>query len=338
MTRFTAWMVLVLATVLPGPLFAADSGLTRNLGEEYAAYSTERFRVYSTEEAWAHQVMTLLERTHDRFYDSFTSGGFDPEPIGERLVFLWFSDRDAFDDYALRADRADMSWSEGYYSARTNRVALVHQGGGGRTTATAVAAMEDARAHAAAMERGSEHDPRPRLGSEYRLDIAKTTHEAAHQLAFNSGLQKRGVMYPVWVSEGLATNFEIGLSGEFGLEADNPVRRRRLVGTWERGGLIPLRELIVTTVVTTTAPWTPSELYAQSWGFFRFLFQERRGELVRYLDALDQLDRGWRDERTLVREFNAAFGSVAALQGAWERFLGSLSSGAVETPRLSKNE
>ena len=98
----------------------------RRLGDEYATHVTEHFAlVHMGDEAWAQQTDRLLEKAHTEFYKTFTEAGFKLRSVDERMIWVCFPDRGEFTDYALDADFLDMSWSQGYYSARTNLVAVI---------------------------------------------------------------------------------------------------------------------------------------------------------------------------------------------------------------------
>jgi hypothetical protein len=257
--------------------------------------------------AWCVQAGRTLEQTRAAFYQAFNTAGFAIAPLDDRLVWVAFTRRDDFHQYALNVDRLDMSWSDGYYSTRTNRVALVCDG------------AERGHGHAIAHASDStEMHPQP---SEGFTHLAQTTHEAVHQIAFNCGLQKRGVMYPLWASEGLATNFEAVAGAPFGPDHDNPHRRRQLVRALGRDGLLPLNDFIVLTRVPVDDAGATHDVYAQSWAFFRFLYQHRPQQLRRYLEDLRGLDPGRRDAATLRREFVRAFGRVDSLDRSWQAYL-----------------
>ncbi|NJL70970.1 MAG: hypothetical protein HC888_04795 [Candidatus Competibacteraceae bacterium] len=76
-----------------------------------------------------------------------------------RLRFYLFADKNEYLRFAKKRDRFDASWTVGYFSVGKNFVA-VHDG----------------------------------LDDETDLKLAR--HEAAHQLSFNSGLQKSSAAYP----------------------------------------------------------------------------------------------------------------------------------------------
>lgn len=320
------------ATPWPAPQnTAATADLTRlveplhdDLGPGYRVRACENFIVvYNTDDRFAADRCGVLETTHRRFYDAFGVAGFAPLPLRERLVCVMFEEPDQFERYALSADRINMSWSRGYYSARTNRVAFFDERGDMPTPRGRAARADDDRPSPllAATPNNDEADSAS-------LNLAKTTHEAAHQIAFNCGLQTRGVMYPLWVSEGLATNFELASpEGRFGPEYDNPSRRRHMISALERGELVSLTEMAGLSRVPTHDPRRVTVTYAQSWAMFKFLFQRRPEQLRRYLGSLAVLPPGARSSEAMRREFVAAFGSVGDLEMEWADFLDGLRAG-----------
>lgn len=311
--------------------------LHEDLGRTFAARFCDHFvLLYNTDPQWAVSRGVLLEETFERFYGAFLAAGLRPRPLEEPLLCVLFDQSDDFERYAQMADRMNMSWSRGYYSARTNRMAIFDERG---DQASSPPPAEQANHSMSRREGLSTAENRPSLlaaspkndsalaedASASSINLAKTTHEAAHQLAFNSGLQTRGVMYPLWVSEGLATNFERdGATGLFGPEHDNPFRRRKLLRARQAHELMPLSEALVLTRVPVHDPHAVSVVYAQAWGLFKFFYQQRPAELARYLHTLARLEPGARDPETLRREVVAAFGPIADLQEQWCQFLDNL--------------
>jgi hypothetical protein len=156
------------------------------------------------------------------------------------------------------------------------------------------------------------------------LDIRRAVHEAAHQLAFNSGLQARGVMYPLWVSEGLATNFECDTTAGIGVGRDNPPRRRQLLRACDAGRLMDLDEFVTMVQIPVGGRASPNDLYAQAWGMFNFLFRNHRSELRSYLGTLARAEQGSRDPEVMEAEFAGAFGSTSRLRESWSEYLRKL--------------
>src|SRR5690606_28209818 len=116
--------------------------------------------------------LDLLEKTYERFYDAFAD--FAPEPTDTRLIAVLFDKHDAYVQYATDADRIDMSWSNGYYSARTNRVALV------LARDERVEARELLQANASDREDLLPYAESSAAAASEKADAALDAHEAKH--------------------------------------------------------------------------------------------------------------------------------------------------------------
>lgn len=311
------------------PSDTAQADDTRRGGEQRSTWSFHRTRhftvAYGSSEREARIRGELLETTHEAFAREFDEATFGRRTGRDRLLCLLFDDRPAMLRYAQQADRIDASWTAAYYSARTNRVALVAQG------------PDEPRGGEDVAHSNDEHGIRTPLDGEFpvgpteaadatlsHVSRASTTHEAAHQLAFNSGLQRRGVIYPVWVSEGLATNFEmLEHDGELGPSHDNPVRRTQLLDAGAADRLLPLVELVSLTRVPSDDARATRDLYAQSWGFFKFLYETRPDALADCLNRLGDLPPGVRDEQRVHEVFTRTVGDPERLERSWRRWLQS---------------
>lgn len=160
-------------------------------------------------------------------------------------------------------------------------------------------------------------------------EVSRINHECAHQFAYNSGLQRRGVLYPLWFSEGLATHFETTDLHAF--LGDNAPRRRALLNATREGTLLPLRQLVV-----VVAPGDDHErgvaLYAQAWGLIQFLFSRDPARFREYACALTLCHPGQRPPAALEREFASAFGPAPDLEAAWHSFLRELAHASDAAP------
>jgi hypothetical protein len=291
--------------------------LQEDLGPGFHYRTTPHFLIaYNTDDPWAQERGAVLDLTHQRFYEAFRAAGFAPREVPDKLVCVMFELPRQFERYALIADQMNLAWSRGYYSARTNRVAFFDERGEPDAPRGSMDPTDDDRSTLmAATPNGSESDAAA-------LNLAKTTHEAAHQLAFNCGLQTRGVMYPLWVSEGLATCFELeDPNGRFGPEYDNPLRHRHLAEALRQGETLDLLEMAGLAKAPTHSPERLSVIYAQSWAMFKFLFERRPEQLRAYLQTLSELPAGARASETLQLEFLTAFGPLSDLQREWSDFL-----------------
>ncbi len=274
--------------------------LARRIGSGYVVRTSEHFVViHSAKDAAAPDPNAMLEPAYRQFCESFKKAGFALAAPPTRMVWVCFPSHTTFNAYASDVDHMDMSWLDSYYSARTNRVAVAPLPKAADTCPTGIKGPAGA-------------------------DWTRAIHEAAHQMAFNTGLQRRGVMYPVWASEGLATNFEPSPGAPMGLGGDNTVRRSLLVEMLSADRMTPLSELVVLTRVTAGETGAAKELYAQAWGLFRFLLTERPAQLRQYLSTLADLPPGRRDESTLMLEFTDAFGPLPKLEDSYAKYLRSL--------------
>ena len=288
------------------------------LGVEWHWHRTPHFHVaHRGHAAEADRRGALLERTHARFHEAFADAGFDLAPLSQPLTCLVFADRKAMIHYGRDADDADVAWTAAYYSARTNRIALVEP----RPLKSPARAMGAVQPEIHPLT----HD---------RIATASTTHEAAHQLAFNTGLQRRGVTYPLWISEGLATNFELDADSRrghdhpdtFGPDRDNPLRRRHLADAFADDALLPLNEMITLVAVPIDDADAVRRIYAQSWGLFRFLFEThpaRLHALLRHLHAQH-------GQRLTPAQLRAAFvthiGPIREIDREWQAWLAMIAS------------
>jgi len=310
------------ATLSSDDLSVVLASLKSLAGTAFQTTSTEHFTI--VHEVGAENVADTgraLESAYRRFYDVFIQAGFQLTHSDDRLVWICFPQQGGFNRYALRAEGMDLSWLDGYYSTLTNRVAVVqpNQPMAEREPVIPPQRMGDIRITLAANNRQSEN-VLPMSPSGRRLDLTRLTHELAHQLAFNSGIQKRGVMYPIWVSEGLATNFESDGPVSESVLSSNPARSGCLAATHAGGEMMPLRELIVQTRVPADIH-ASRQHYAQAWAFFRFLLTERPESLRAYLNRIVSLPAGRRDTQVLLSEFSDAFGAPESLEPAWRAFV-----------------
>jgi hypothetical protein len=292
------------------------------LDASFETTATEHFVLFHEPGAgYVAEACRTLEYAYGHFYEVFSQAGFDLSRSNGRLVWICFPQKSDFSKYALRAEGMDLSWLDGYYSTLTNRVAIVQQTDRKvrRPEETTGPSASDVQVAVAANR--SPHDGVLPMSAEgQRFDVTRLTHEVAHQLSFNSGIQKRGVMYPLWVSEGLATNFEFDGSVTAGLEHCNAARCKGLGEAYAAGEQVPLRQFVVQTTVPPDAH-VGRRYYAQAWAFFQFVLTERPESLRTYLHRLAQERPEHRDADTLLAEFVGAFGSPETLELAWNAFL-----------------
>ncbi len=255
------------------------------------------------------QLADRLEAAFTQFQSFFQQSGFELQSPTDRLGWISFSDSDQFARYVRRAEKTNASRLSGYYSARTNRVVIVES-----VSPDHVASEQTPPAQMPGEVLG---DIAPLTGDNDPNQFVKIAHELAHQLAFNTGLQKRGVMYPLWVSEGLAMQYETKLTSP---HRGNTDRSERLVQMQTHNRLIPLERFASITRLPANRDRC-EDLYAQAWGFFDFLLTRHPDVLKSYLESLYNEDPGFRSVLAINTEFSEHIGSIDNLNRQWMHYI-----------------
>jgi hypothetical protein len=335
-TTTFAQVTLVTAPIPDNP--AQRNALANQFSSGHFLQQTDHYLIlYDGHHTWADTRATLLESTHNTFFSAFRKIGISPNPLRERLVCILFNDHADFQTYAQSIDRMNNDWTSGYYSSRTNRVAFFNF----QTSPQLHDLLIDMRKAEADQQRWlgqAAKNPGQRsqlIRAQRRLiqtrqryeissaygNIRQTLHEAAHQLAFNTTIQRRDLQSPFWFSEGLATNFEtISPAAPFGPAFDNPSRRTQLLAAMREHRLLPLTQLIA----MTTAPDDQTQretAYAQSWSLFHYLYNQRPADLRRYIAAMQSVPPGPRTSEQLTADFIQYFGNPSAFNTAWQKYI-----------------
>ncbi len=299
----------------------------RALGAGATVCQTQHFRIVCDDNSpTGRTVGRILEKILPELTRSMQSSGLPVKAPTERLPWFCFDDREQYRRHTLRVEGVGVSFPESYYSTRTNH-AVVYCGTTPDPQSGAVhARMPDSSLHLLDVPSrlADPTDPEAAVLSNRVLIL---THELAHQLAFSSGLQKAGVMYPLWVSEGLATCFERCALDSAGIDS-NTIRRQRLVELGRTNRLLRLEDLAVlggpsalASERDTESQSSPVDVYAQCWGLFRFLLERYPRQLSAYLTDLAQVPAGARESASLRSDFLTHFGSLDMLQEAWRQFI-----------------
>ena len=325
---------------------SAETALAASFGPEFTTLATEHFLlVYDTEKVWTENRAELLERAHDRFFEEFQSHGLQPVPVHERLVCLLFNEYSDYVKYGQTTDRQNVGGFNGYYSGRTNRIAYYNDKTGPQYIQYVkhvedlkkrlpgfTARLRQARGNAQQLRQiRFEMNQVRREMAWYQTRInafarkgntATTIHEAVHQLSYNCGIQGRGVSYPFWLSEGLATNFEAPDDLQaFGPSKDNLNRRQNLAEAYKNKRVLPLQTMIGLAGPKPIGPVTVLDEYAQSWGLFRFCYLHHQEGLLAYLRDMRSRDSGHLSPEQHVEAFEKAMGPIADMQEAWIQHL-----------------
>lgn len=148
----------------------------------------------------AAEVLRWLGRVVEVFEAEARDMGFSPAMPGSPMTVIFFAERQDFIRFAREVDRLDASAMGGYFATAPNHVVL-YDDRSSPSFAFALRTGSAVQRHAAAKQ----------ASIETRRKIA---HEAAHLLAFNTGVQRVGVEYPAWFTEGLAERVASRAMGE----------------------------------------------------------------------------------------------------------------------------
>lgn len=284
-----------------------------------ALYRTSHFLVSSGDASPTSSALgDLLEMIHARLLHAMARHGLALDVPSQPLIWVCSHDRGQDRRHSLSVEHVGAVFREAYYSTRTNQVVLCSEG------LIEVRDAERSDASPLLVERESRFPDGSYAFPASSELVLVLTHEMTHQLAYNSGLQKRGVMYPLWVSEGLATFFEGSALPQWD-PIGNTGRRRTLAKLHAGEVLLPLHELSVLAGSDALGS-APADVYAQCWGLLGFLLTHHPDALSAYLADLSASPMGRRSSVTLRRDFVRHFGSIGVLEQDWLKYVADLSS------------
>lgn len=254
--------------------------LLAELPKGFRTTSTKHYLVcYNTTEAYAKWNASLYERLFRGFYTYWKRLGVDLHEPEFPLVAVVFETRDGYLTYAKGEEIANAENMIGYYNLLSNRIAGYDLTGieglipPGKNVSTS-----DLVNHILAQPTAER-------------SVATVVHEAVHQLAYNSGLQKRLNDNPIAISEGLAMFFESpdfsSASGWGGIGKINRYNYsvfRNSFPARKPNSLIKLLQDDSRFHDSATA----SIAYGESWALTYFLLKTRSKEFAAYLTELSQ--------------------------------------------------
>lgn len=310
-------LILVVLSGLPVLCVAARAGdnSTNKFRvdlSDFNCHHSDNFRIYFEDSfSLSDSAIGLLETVYDRYCRVMAKEGY---VLQNTKPFTWvcFSDRQRYLEYSSMADNFIASELNSYYSATTNCVAVLT---GGRDPGRELANDLPGDPHQIS---GSDFAPSDAYPSDTEYS-PMMTHELIHQLSFNTGLQKRGVEYPLWLSEGMATAFEY-IYASPDTTPDNSRRLHTIVSMFEQDRLIPL-SFFVSMSRSSWPHLSDSQTYAQCWAFFDFLWKTRPAELKRYFSVTVDRKIGSTQPSVLKSEFTSCFGPVENLESDWSNWL-----------------
>lgn len=287
------------------PLGADQVGrdVQQRLGTGFSVYRTQNYVVvYESSRDFAKWCGMFVERMH-RTYDAFWKNQRLPLKDSEfPLVVVVYKNRNSFETRCRQEVGDGVIGILGYYSQHSNLVHVYDM------TPTI----------------RKENSPSNWSGAVLRhangeRQIATLVHEAAHQLACNTGLQQRLAPYPAWLSEGIAMFFETpNLTHQKGWNGIGSVHRQKLSDflVAQRDGLCPAWRDVIQSNGSFSDSETALAAYSQSWLLTYYLYKKKRLEFVHYVQQLaeikpfDDTSKG-RSVSTFFRAFEMDANSMA---------------------------
>lgn len=332
---------VALGTLLPADARAAELSAPELIDELHEAFDS-RFRQYQTRRwivvsdakaSWVRERSGVLERAWHQFFRFARRTGLEVTEPKQPLVAVIFADNADYTIYAEETDGVSAPWVGGYYTSLGNRIMLFDD----RSSPWYIQAqqeMEEAREslrdaerdRLAAARRGDRNSARAiaSAADEFasslnlhgreleehieRSAVARTVHEAVHQLAFNSGLQRRDRRWPFWLSEGLASSFETDEpNAGFGPHDGYAPRDEAFLRLAEEDRLMDWGALVAMASAPRSAD-DAARAYAQSYGLFRYLARKEKPKLVGFFEDLNSRVYS---SRELHEAFEQRFGDAS---------------------------
>lgn len=266
------------------------ASVQNELGAGFRIHETKHYIVcYNTSSNYAKWCGAMFERLHRGFNYYWDRKGLKLKKTPP-LVACVFRDKKSYEAYGRPELGKTIESILGYYSYKSNRIAMYDLTAGQRLNAAAITKY---------------------LRTE--RTVATVIHEATHQLAFNTGLQQRFAEIPLWLSEGLAIYFETpDLTNSKGWRTIGKVNQVRLrqFGEYARGHRRP--DSLLTLVQSDDRfqkLGNARDAYAESWAFCYYLIRHHPKKFVDYLKILQKKEPlvvHSQEER--IADFFAAFG------------------------------
>jgi hypothetical protein len=229
--------------------------LLTEIGMRFEVASTRHFLICHPP-GFAANWGDRFEQMFRQFEYFFTVRGLKMRQPEVPMVVVVFIRRNDFIHYCTGEGFQPGAEVSGYYSPRTNRVALYD-------------ATQPTQA-----------------SGDWRQSAAMLLHEAAHQAAFNTGVHSRLNSPPQWLAEGLATLFEVrGVWGsDLYRNLSDRVNRNRL-GDFRRFAQVHPTAEWIQTLVTSDRPFTQDVVvaYAESWALTFYLSEKEPTQYAKYL-------------------------------------------------------
>lgn len=247
----------------------------------FAVHQTKHYvLIYNTSEVYVRWVAELFERLHRNFYNYWRSKGWRLEEPRFPLVAVVFSNKASYLAYGQREIGDTAQSMIGYYNMKTNRIVTYDLTGVDGLVPSGTRVSSDAVVRHILSQPQAERT------------VATIVHEAAHQLAYNSGLQVRLADNPLWLSEGLAMFFEspdANSSKGWGAIGKVNVHNLRLFAQYAANRPDDSLLTLISDDQRLRSGATAAQAYPESWALTYYLLTTRSRQFVAYLQELAQL-------------------------------------------------
>ncbi len=232
-----------------------EKRLLQEMPEDFKVFRTQHYIVvYNSNEAYAKQVASLFENLYRGFFSFWKNQRWELSEPRFPLVAVVLKDDQAFLKHA-GAEIGDLAKTViGYYHLASNRMTTYNV---------------------------------PNL----ERNVSTIIHEATHQLAYNTDVQRRFADNPMWVSEGLATFFESP-------DRRNPSKWRSIgrvnqvnLARWRNYQRNRPQDSLATLLADDMRyknQASANDAYGEGWALTYFLIKTKRQEYVQYLRLLSQ--------------------------------------------------
>lgn len=256
---------------------------------------------YNTSAAFAQWSAGLFERLHDVFYNFWKSKSIELKSPPMPLIAIIFADKNEYAQFCESELGEAAKSIIGYYSMQTNRINMYDLTGADEFNNTGSRKMTDAQ-----------RIRRILAQPEAARMVATVVHEAAHQLAYNSGLQVRYADMPRWLSEGIAMYFETpdlkSTKGWGALGKDNYIRLRRFKQRLPRRNPEALKMMLTDDSLFTDLA-TAEDAYADAWALTWLLLKQQPKKFAEYMAVIAQKKPFiWDSKEQKLQEFEKQFG------------------------------
>lgn len=280
------------------PWTAAQLGrrLKTELGASFSIIQNRHYVIASSADPrYARWCGSMLERLHAAFVTYWKKRGRELTSPEFPLSAVILRDRAEFGRFASRDVGPAVATAVGYYSIMTNRMVFYD-----------IAAIPGQPAVKTPAEINRRLAAAP-------LAVTTIVHEAVHQLAFNTGLNRRLADNPVWLTEGMAVYFETpDLRSRSGWRTIGRVNRSRLARftefarTRRRPG--SLKSLVCRDERFREAV-SEADAYAEAWALSYFLLKTQKPQYLRYLATIAAKPLlTWDTPEQRQADFEAVFG------------------------------